>query len=400
MASQDVIVVGGGIIGSAIALRLAQEKLRVLLLDQQEPGREASWAAAGMLSPAPDSPSSIPLVPFGRASLNLYPKFIAEIEELSGQTSGYRSEGTIEVMFSAEAERELSTLVALHHGLGLPTEPLALEEAREMEPALGREARATAFLPYEASVDPRALMGAVLGAARSAGVEIRPQTRVTRLLTKSGRCGGVLAAGENFVAGETILAAGAFSGRILGIPVSGVPGATASHGKDGAAAVETRPIRGQMVALRSAGPKLRRVLRCERGYIVPRGDSMPQHLVAGSTLEDAGFDKRVTPHGLEQIFSTIQEMAPSLGAAEIVETWSGLRPDTPDHLPLLGPGACLGLTVATGHYRNGILLAPITAQLVREWITEQRVSMDWEIYNPLRLARARSGNDEPLGARA
>lgn len=149
-----------------------------------------------------------------------------------------------------------------------------------------------------------------------------------------------------------------------------------------------------MIALRSGGPRLRRVLRCDRGYIVPRGDSSPQELVAGSTLEDAGFDKRVTPRGLEQIFSAVQEMAPSLGAAEVTETWCGLRPDTPDHLPLLGPGACPGLTVATGHYRNGILLAPITAQLVREWVTERRVSMDWDAFDPLRFSGTKSATEE------
>src|ERR1700689_1847400 len=158
MKSYDVLIVGGGIIGGSIAFRLAQQNLRVALLDQQEPGREASWAAAGMLSPAPDSPASIPLVPFGRASLSLYPRFFAEVEELSGRPTGYRNEGTIELLFSAEAERELSTLVALHHGLGLPTEPLPLDEARKLEPALGREARAAALLPYEASVDTRALI--------------------------------------------------------------------------------------------------------------------------------------------------------------------------------------------------------------------------------------------------
>src|ERR1700719_3532626 len=123
MPSHDAIVVGAGLIGSAIALRLAQDGLRVALLEKTVPGREASWAGAGMLSPAPDSPASIPLVPFGRASLSLYPRFIAEIEELCGRTIGYRSEGAIELLFSAQAERELSTLVALHHGLGLPTEP-------------------------------------------------------------------------------------------------------------------------------------------------------------------------------------------------------------------------------------------------------------------------------------
>src|SRR3990172_3312863 len=147
MGSYDAVIVGGGIIGGAVAFRLAQEKLRVALLDGQMPGREASWAAAGMLSPAPGSPEAIPLVPFGRASLSLYPEFIAEIEELAGRQTGYRREGTIEVLFSSGAERELSTLIALHRGLGLAAEPLPVDEARRLEPALGREARAAALPP-------------------------------------------------------------------------------------------------------------------------------------------------------------------------------------------------------------------------------------------------------------
>src|ERR1700722_4260725 len=165
MPSHDAIVIGAGLIGSAVALRLAQEGLRAPPLDKKAPVREASWAAAGMLSPAPDAPASIPLVPFGRASLSLYPQFIAEIEEISGHSTGYRTDGAIELIFSAEAERELSTLIALHHALGLPSEPLPLDEAYELEPALTRRAQAAAFLPYEASVDSRALTEAVLAAA-------------------------------------------------------------------------------------------------------------------------------------------------------------------------------------------------------------------------------------------
>ena len=179
--SYDAIVVGGGIVGGAIALQLAQSKLRVALLDRQHPGREASWAAAGMLSPAPDSPSAIPLVPFGRASLNLYPQFVSEVEEISGRRAGLRRDGAIELLFSADAERQLSTLVALHRGLGLPTEPLPIDEARKLEPALGREARAAAWMDYESSVDPRALTEAVLAAAAASGVELHADANVTRI---------------------------------------------------------------------------------------------------------------------------------------------------------------------------------------------------------------------------
>ena len=372
MRSYDAVVVGGGIIGGAVAFRLGQEKLRVALLDGQMLGREASWAAAGMLSPAPDSPQAIPLVPFGRASLGLYPDFIAELQEITGRQTGYRREGTLEVLFSASAERQLSTLIALHRGLGLAAEPLPVEEARRLEPALGREVRAAALLPDEASVDTRALTGAVLAAAAASGVEILANARVTRVLSEGTRCAGVVAEGQTIAAGHVVLAAGAFCGAIEGIPP----------------ALTIRPVRGQMVALSNSAARLRRVLRSDRGYVVPRDDATPQRLVAGSTLEDAGFDKRVTPSGLEQIFSAVQELAPGLAAAEVVETWSGLRPDTPDHLPLLGPGELDGLTFATGHYRNGILLTPITAKLVREWVTEHRVSLDWERFNPLRFTSA------------
>src|ERR1700684_993986 len=174
MPSHDAIVVGAGLIGSAIALRLAPEGLRVALLEKSKPGCEASWAGAGMLSPAPDSPAAIPLVPFGRASLNLYPQFVDEIKEISGRRVGYRGDGAIELLFSNDAERELSTLIALHHALGLPSEPLPLDEAYKLEPALTRRAQAAAFLPYEASVDARALTEAVLAAGLAAGVELFP----------------------------------------------------------------------------------------------------------------------------------------------------------------------------------------------------------------------------------
>ena len=373
MRSYDVIVVGGGIVGGAIALQLAQSKLRVAILDRQNPGREASWAAAGMLSPAPDSPSAIPLVPLGRASLNLYPQFVSEVEEISGLGAGLRSDGAIEVLFSADAERQLSTLVALHRGLGLPTEPLPIDEARKLEPALGREARGAAWMGYESSVDPRALTEAVLAAAAASGVELHADTNVTRIASEGGRCNGVTTDGERFGAGHVVLAAGAFSLQIEGV----------------APALPVRPIRGQMVAVSNDHARVRHVLRSERGYLVPREEASPQRIVAGSTLEDAGFEKRVTPGGLEQIFSAAQELVPALGGAEVLETWCGLRPDTPDHLPLLGPGEPAGLTIATGHYRNGILLAPITAKLVREWITEQRVSMDWQLFDPLRFGEAK-----------
>src|SRR5713226_1823371 len=372
METFDVAIIGGGIIGGSIAFELARHKLRIALLDRQQPGLEASWAAAGILSPAPDSPDAIPLVPLGRASLALYPEFIAAVEETSGRKTGYQAKGTLEVFFAGDAERELSTLIALHHGLGLPSEALRLEEAQRMEPALSREAHATAFV-HEASVDPRALTAAVLAAAARQGVQIRADSEVTSLLEQAGRCAGAVAGNKKYSAGHVVLAAGCYSGEIAGL----------------ARYAPTRPVRGQMVALQSSSVQLGCVLRSARGYIVPRQDAHPQKLVAGSTLENAGFTKRVTPEGLSQILDAVIELAPGLADAAVVETWSGLRPDTPDHLPVLGPAGIEGLVMATGHYRNGILLAPITAKLIREWLTEQRTSLAWEAFSPLRFAAAR-----------
>jgi glycine oxidase len=368
----DVIIVGGGIIGGSIAFELAREKLRVAVLDRQELMHEASWAAAGMLSPAPDSPAAIPLVPLGRASLAIYPEFVATIEEASEICTDYRTGGALEVLCHGDAERDLSTLVALHHGLGLACEPLRVEEAREMEPVLGRDARAAAFLPDEASVNPRLLTTALLAATRVAGAALRPGLEVVSLVGDKQRCTGVrTAGGETLLAEHVVLAAGCWTSQLPEV----------------APCAPTRPARGQMVALRHGGKPIHRVLRSERGYIVPRDHENPQELVAGSTLENSGYEKAVTSGGLEQILSAMNELAPSLADAEILETWSGLRPGTPDQLPILGPTDMEGLMIATGHYRNGILLAPITAKLIMEWITEGRVSLDCEDFSPLRFMR-------------
>ncbi len=373
MKTYDVVIVGGGIIGGSIAFELAQRNLRVAVLDRQELMREASWAAAGMLSPAPDCLAAIPLVPLGRASLALYPKFVDAVESASGMRTGYRTGGALEVVCHGDAQRELSTLVALHHGLGLACEPLPLDDARKMEPALGREARAAALLPDECSVEPRALAPAVLAAAGSAGATLCPGVEVISLALDGKKCGGVkISSGEIFHSATVVLAAGSWSSQI----------------PDAAPYAPTIPVRGQMAALRHSGTPLRHVLRSERGYLVPRGMKSPQTVVVGSTIENAGYEKRVTSGGIEKILAAANELVPELAKAEIIETWCGLRPGTPDQLPILGPVDIDGLVFATGHYRNGILLAPITAKLVGEWITDHKTSIDWEMFSPLRFLRA------------
>jgi glycine oxidase len=366
----EVIIAGGGLIGGAIALQLALAGVRVAIFEQGDPGREASWAGAGILSPAPENPATIPLVPLGKASMALYPEFVARVEETSGRDVGFRAKGTLEALFSRDAARELSTHVALHHGWGLKAEAISAEDARQLEPALSPEVEAAVLRPDEASVDNRSLTHAVLEAARKKGAEIFAGREVQGIWREKQRCRGLLLKDERVSADWTIIAAGSFSAKIGGID----------------AYAPVRPAKGQMISLWGERIKIERVLWSNKIYLVPRNDG---RILAGATVEYVGFDKNVTAGALQKILSGALELAPELAQARIDETWAGLRPDSPDHLPILGPTDIEGLLIATGHFRSGILLTPVTAQLICEWVTQQRVSVDWERFSPLRFAGAR-----------
>jgi len=371
----DVAIIGGGVIGSSIAFELAAEKLNVVLLDREEPGRGASWAAAGMLSPGPDSPDALPLVPLAKESLQLYRKFVAAIEEASGLHTHFASDGALQLFPGPQGEAERDKMVAELRALDIAIEPVSLNDARGMENAIGPEVRAAAWLPEEATVEPRLLMDALLAALRHHEVEIRSGCHVTSLLRQTSRCTGLVAGGEEIAASFVVLAAGCYSSNLA--PENSIENDWLSR------CAPTHPVRGQMLALHSDKVNLRRVLRSERGYLVPR---LGGRIVAGSTLEEVGFDKRVTAGGMRKILDAAIELAPNLAGAEIVETWAGLRPATPDNLPILGPADIENLFIATGHYRNGILLAPVTAKLARDWILTKSMSAAAAIFSPLRFA--------------
>jgi glycine oxidase len=366
----EAVIAGGGLIGGAIALELASAGVRVAIFEQGEPGREASWAGAGILSPAPENPAGITQVPLAKASMELYPEFVTRVEEISGQDVGFRAKGTLEALFSRDAARELSTHIALHHGWGLRAEAISAEDARELEPALNPELEAAVLRPDEASVDNRALTRAVLEAARNSGAEIFAHQTVQGIWREKQRCTGLLLKNEKISSEWAIIAAGCFSTKIAGLD----------------AYAPVRPAKGQMISLRDERVKIDRVLWSDKIYLVPRNDG---RILAGATVEYVGFDKNVTAGALEKILSGALELAPDLALARVEETWAGLRPDSPDHLPILGPTDLDGLLIATGHFRSGILLTPITAQLIREWVTQQRVSVDWQRFSPLRFVEAR-----------
>ena len=369
MKKFDVAIAGGGLIGASIALDLARAGLGVGLFDRQEPGLEASWAGAGILSPAPEGAAMIALVPLGKASMAIYPEFVGMVEEVSGRSAGYRPKGTLQALFSRDAREELSTVIALHHGLGLKAEPLSAEDARALEPSLSEDLEAGVLRPEEASVDNRALTQAVLEAARRSGVQFFSASGAEAIWREGGRCLGLNLKNEKVEAHWTVIAAGCFSANIQGV----------------AAYAPVRPAKGQMVALRADDLKIERVLWSEKIYLVPRNDG---RILAGATVEYTGFEKVLTAGGLEKILAGAIELSPGLAGSRVEESWAGLRPDSPDHLPILGPTDIDGLLIATGHFRGGILLTPITARLVREWVTEQRVTVDWDRFSPMRFESA------------
>lgn len=311
----------------------------------------------------------LPMVGLGRASLKMYPEFVAQLEELSGQSVGFRPTGTLETFSSRHAIQELSTVVALHHGLGLKAEPLSARDARKLEPALSEEVEAAVLRPDEASVDNRALTAAVLEAARRSGVEIFADEGITALRREGNRCVGFSSAKGEIAAQTAIVASGSFSGAIAGA----------------APFAPVKPAKGQMVALRSDKVALQRVVWSEHVYLVPRTEG---RVLAGATVEYVKFDKTPTAGGMAKLLAAAIETVPGLADARVEEHWAGLRPDSPDHLPIIGPTSVDGLLVATGHFRSGILLAPITARLVREWITLGNVSVEWERFSPMRFSGA------------
>lgn len=372
MPSSDILIIGGGIIGLSLAHKLASESQRVLVLDRQAPGLEASWAAAGMLSPAPESPDDAALVPLAKRSLALYPEFIKAIESSSGKSANFRHDGALELFFGPTAEADRDRTVASHRAHDLDTQAVSPSQARSIEPSLSSATLAAAWIPNECSVEPRALTAAVLQAAKASGAEIRADEEVRNLLIDGARCQGAESRTEKFTAKHVILAAGCYSSTI---------------GSPAARIAPTSPVRGQMLSLRPTRSIPTHVVRMHKGYIVPRGNGL---VVAGSTIENAGFEKNVTAAGIAAILGTAIELTPELANAAIEETWSGLRPDTPDHLPLIGPSEIEGLWLATGHYRNGILLAPATASILGNWILQGIPNFEVEAYAPHRFTAEKS----------
>jgi glycine oxidase len=355
----DVAIVGGGVMGCAIALRLAQRGLRVTVVERGIPGAEASSAAAGILGPQWEADGIGPLLDLGLRSRALYPAFTSELRELTGIDIGFAKSGLLEVALDEAQQRTLAARHTWQQARGLRVELLDAVALRALEPRLGPAVRGGLRMPDEGHVNARSLARALSQAAAIAGAKFVQGRYVRRVVTSGGRATGVELDGETLAAGTVVIAAGSWSSLVEG---GGVPPPL------------VRPARGQMVAIEMRPPLFRHVIAAlGRGYLVPRLDGVA---LAGSTLEMVGFRKEVTVAGLSDILALVRTLVPDLDHASVVETWANFRPYTDDQLPVLGKTAVEGLVLATGHYRYGILLTPITAQVIADLVAGEASSVD------------------------
>ena len=351
MKSWDVIAIGGGIIGLSLALALRRRGLTVLVVERGEPAHEASHAAAGMLADCTLETPGV-LQNLASASARMYPEFVHTLRDESGIDPDLRDQGTL--LFPGDGG---------HHS-NLPMDTPLPAPLAEIEPALAAISR-PALLLRERSVDPRALGSATLKACRHRGVDVSSGTSVTGLIVESGRVAGVQTNHSRYASGMVVNCAGAWAGQV---PPCAFP---------------TRPVKGQMLSVAGV-PRdlLRHVVRSEEVYLVPRSDG---RILIGATVEEAGYDKRTVPETIHRMHQAAIRMLPALAHARVLEAWAGLRPGTPDDLPLLGATEVPGYLVAAGHFRDGILLAPLTAQVMAQMMTGSAVEHDLTPYSPARF---------------
>jgi glycine oxidase len=344
--TSDVVIAGAGIIGLSLAIELRRAGATVVVLDRGEPGSEASSAAAGMLVTAdPDTnPVSKPLAD---ASAALYSAFVEELELRSEITVGYENRGALYI--ANEQER-------------FPCPGLGVAEVRDLEPSLAEYPHV--YFLEEQSVDPRLLVRAALLTAKHMGIAVHHEARVQGVILTKEHQLEVKTARGLYETAIFVNCAGAWAGEISG------------------AAIPTRPVKGQMLAVIPQQCELRHVVRSHDVYLVPRKGG---RILIGSTVEEAGFDKTVDPSTIQKLHQAAANLVPSIGEARIADAWAGLRPGSPDNLPILGAGSLPGTYVATGHFRNGILLAPITAVAMAELIQGKQPRVDLRPFAPSRF---------------
>jgi glycine oxidase len=349
--SWDAIVIGGGIIGLSLSLELRKAGFRVLIVERGEPGREASYAAGGMLVDCPcETPA--PIQPLATAGARMYPEFVHELQDESGIDIDLRDSGTL--LFPSHEHRSYATLNF--------AEPVSASQITELEPSL-TGIHEPAWLLAERSVDPRALTLAAVKSAKHRGIDFASGTVVHAVAIQKGCCAGVITKKTTYHAPVVVNCAGAWAGQINPLEFP------------------TIPKKGQIFDMLGA-PALRHVVRADGVYLIPRTDG---RLVIGATIEDAGFNKRVDADVIEQMRDAAIRLMPDLAQARLHEAWAGLRPGTPDDLPILGATKMPGYFVATGHFRDGILLAPITARIMTQVMMGENPDFDISAFSAKRF---------------
>ena len=376
MTRPDAVVVGGGVIGLAAAWRAARSGVRVEVVDPA-PGSGASSVAAGMLAPVTEVHyGEEPLLALALASAGRYPSFVAELEQEAGRPAGYRACGTLAVAADHDDNAALGELFEFQRRLGLDVTRLTSRECRRLEPALAPSVRGGVHVAGDHQIDPRALVASLVDACRAAGVALTA-ARVAGIAVEGDRVTGVtLPGGEVRPAGTVVVAAGAWSSQLAGLPPDAVP--------------PVRPVKGQILRLRgpAADPLLSGTVRGLVGgsavYLVPRADG---RIVVGATAEERGFDPTVTAGAVYELLRDAAALVPGVTELELAEVGAGFRPGSPDNAPLIGAAGIDGLLLATGHHRNGVLLAPITADAVAALLTTGRAPEVAAPFTPGRFAR-------------
>jgi glycine oxidase len=363
----DVAILGAGLIGLAIAHELAKRGASVRVMDAGEPAAGASWAGAGMLAPDTEALASPIMRALCVRSLTLYPAFVEELRAESGVDAWLRLDGVLELAMSHEDADRLRAHVAALLRDGVPARWLERADVVTLEPATAGSIFGASLIEREGHVDNRRLGRALLAACERLGVKIDGNMGVPAIEADQRRVRGVRTPQGFFAAPTVINATGAWAGTLDGVPPS--------------ARVPVRPVKGQMLSLAMPRGLVRRVVWYGGGYVVPRSDG---RLLVGATVENAGFDVRVTADGISRILEGALAALPALRDLAISETWAGLRPGTPDGLPYIGRTTLEGYFVASGHYRNGILLVPVTARAIGDVVEDREPSIDISPFSPLR----------------
>ena len=372
-STPDVVVIGAGVIGLTIAWRAAQRGMQVLVLDAGEPGAGATGVAAGMLAPVTEADfGEEALLGFSLASARLYPTFVSELEAASGQPTGYRRSGTLSVAVNRDQAEELARLHELQRSISLDARWLTSRECRALEPGLSTRVTGGIEAPADHQISPRLLLGALRAAVERSGGTVRSFARAESVAVHGEEVAGVvLSSGDLVRAGTVVIAAGAHSSEI-GLP----PGAD----------VPVRPVKGQILRLGGGanGPVANRIVRTPEVYAVPRADG---RLVVGATVEERGFDSAVTAGAVLDLLRAAYEVLPGVTELPLLEASAGHRPATPDNEPVVGEGAVRGLVWATGHWRHGVLLAPLTADAIVTLIADGEEHEELREFTPRRFAR-------------